>query len=335
MNSVRGIVVRLQDNGYKLISETNVKEFNLNLVEGRSWRICIDPATKFTGVALIDEFKEFVILLDFWRDKYLPKDVYEDELFFALKRIVCRKQVSHVVVEKPFTNRKFVRTSAELQSLQGAVKTWLRMIPELNEAEKHWVPVNTWKSYIINKEKGKGRFNQAGAIAEDLCDVIPALKKYKQGLNKGDLDSFDALGLLPGWEQHYFTVDGQAKIAGSKELSHKTFVGYLWLSEEDIDTEVQRILTRLMPVLGSPKALQFNERYDLLDNIAIASTENDFVVAVIPEKYLQQFQWKLEIDITEEKDLIAFIIRKGNVSVSNMRVISNMFELQEEVGGKV
>lgn len=334
MNTVKGIICRIADNGTKLIQTTAIKDFKMELSGDREWYLGIDPATKFTGIALLDVNKEFVILMDFWRDKLIPKEDYEQELYYALRRLVHNKTVKYVVVEKPF-NSKYARTSVELISLQGKVKTWLKMIPELNAAPSYFIPVPTWKSYIIDKSKGKGRFNANGAVADDLCDVFPGLVKYRFGLNKGDLDSYDALGILLGGLLHNFTTDGQTKIAGEKELSHKTFIGYLWVDETEISDAMTACMNKFKNVLGQPKVLQFNERYDVLDNYTIASTENDFAVTIIPDKYLQQFQWKLGIDISEpNKVLLAFIVRKGHMSVSNMRVLSEYFTLQEEVNGK-
>ena len=335
MNTVTGVIASVKGDSFKIIPPTPMKDFNLNFGDGSvAWEVGIDPASKFTGLCFLREDEGLLVLLDCVRDKLLQKEVYERELFYLLKRLVKGNKILRTTIEKPFDS-KWSRSNEILMSLRGKIDLWMQDIPEFAESDVNFVNVNVWKSRVIDKTKGKGRFNQKGAVAEDLCDAIPSLAAYKNSLTKGDLDSFDALGILLGYRKYAFSEDGGAKISGAKEKSHSTFVGYRWENNDDItDTYVKDVLGVAYGIL-QPVFLEFNEDYNLCENFTMASTNNDVVITIIPEKYLQAYQWKLGINIQEpNKVLVAFIFRKGHFSVSEFKAIQNLFPINEEINGK-
>ena len=62
MNTVTGIIVDRQIHKYKIVRKTDMKTFNMNLGSGRTWKLGIDPASHFTGLALIDSETRSVVL---------------------------------------------------------------------------------------------------------------------------------------------------------------------------------------------------------------------------------------------------------------------------------
>lgn len=336
MNMVTGVIASVKGDAFKILPPTPMKDFNLNFGDGKyKWEVGIDPATRFTGLCFLREDEGLVVLLDCVRDKVLPSYMYEDDLFYLLKRLVKGNTLLRATIEKPFDS-KWTRANEVLMALRGKIDSWMHEIPEFAETDVNYVNVNVWKSRVINKSKGKGRFNQKGAIAEDLCDLIPSLAAYKNSLNQGDLDSLDALGIVLGYRKYAFSENGDAKISGVKEKSHNTFIGYRWEDNDAItETYVKDVLGVAAEVI-TPVLLEFNEDYNLSENFMMASTNNDAVITIIPEKYLQSYQWKLGIDITEPgKVLIAFIFRKGHYSVSEFKAIASLFPMSEEMNGAV
>lgn len=332
MNTVTGVIGFCESGKYFCIPKTAAPRFNLELTS-TEWYLGLDPASKFTGIALCDINFKAIILLDYKRDIRVSKEQYFDDLYYLLKRLLNGIKVKAVVNEKPFT-AGFSRASDVLIALRGKIDGWVREIPALQSAEYNLIYPQTWKSQVIDKSKGKNRFNTKGAVAEDLCDRFPVLREYKNSLLSGDLDSFDALGLIVGYIKSAYTADGLAKISGMKEGNHVSTVTYYWARENDLDSNFSNRIFGEFGVVFKPKYLVYNDAYSLVDNVVMASSNYDCVYTILPEKELQQFQWKLGIDITENgRCLVMFIFRKGHYGVNEMRWVQNNFEWVEEVRG--
>lgn len=334
MNTVTGIIINLRSQAKLLIDRTPMKQLHLNLGDSSIWRIGIDPASRYTGLALMDTNKQYVILLDCKRDVILPNDDFYNDLYYLLKRLVTGKKVERIVNEKPFVKGGYVRASEVLIALRGKIEIWVKNIPELNLAEFAQIPPNVWKSRVINKSKGKNRFRDKKAVAEDLCDIFPLLREYYNKGYSGDLDSFDALGALIGYEMYAYTENGTKKISGSKEKTHHSLVGYKWVAESEVDESFVQNTLGLMSQITKPIFLEYNTDYSFADNVTMATSNNDATVTIIPANQLQQFQWKFGIDITKRDHLlIMFAFRKGHFTPSECSSLKNKFEMHEEFGG--
>lgn len=334
MNRLTGVIADVKNNTYAIIKNTPIKQFKLKLGTNNVWQVGVDPATKYTGIALFSKDKRFIVLLDCIRDKRLPNTDYYDDLYFLLKRLVSGVKVERIVTEKPFVGGKSVRTSEVLMALRGKIEMWVHEIPELRDAEFQQVYPNTWMSRVVNKSKGKNRIKQAGAVADDLCDVFPVLREYREELCEGDLDSFDAFGVIIGYEMSAYTADGKRRISGSKEYSHKSFVGYKWVSGDEMGNDFVADTLGEMSKIIRPEFLEYNSEYSFAENVMMATTNNDAIMSIIPANQLQQFQWKFGIDVEDdEKVLIMFAFRKGHFKVSECEYLKKRFEMNEEFGG--
>lgn len=333
MNTLQGVIYAANSGNYTIIEKTPISKFVLNLGDKvESWELGIDPATHYSGLAIRSKNKDFVILLDCERDNRSVPEKYYEDMFYLLKRLFKGHRVHRVILEKPF-NSRYVHTTQVLLALRGKVEEWIRDIPELSEAETARIYPNTWKSRVVNKKKGNGRYNQKGSVAEDLCDIYPGLREYMQTRTSGDYDSFDALGILVGYEMYAYTSDGEKKICGDKGAQHVSYVGYKWVAEDNITGDF--VPDTLGPVyqLVKPEFLDYNTDYTFNDNVNMATANYDAVVTIVPESQLQQFQWKFGIDISEKNHaLLMFIFRKGHYSISTFKAIQSRFEMDEEVG---
>lgn len=335
MNTLTGVIADNENNSYALIPTTQIKQFNLRLGQNKVWKLGIDPASKFTGLALHDTSGRFTILLDCKRDTRLPNEQFYDELYFLIKRLVAGEKIERITNEKPFVNKKYYRTSEVLLALRGKIEMWVKAIPELSDAEFKQVNPNTWKSRVIDEKKGKNRFNSPGAIADDLCDKFPALIAYRTSNVAGDLDSFDALGTIIGYDAYAYTENGEKKICGCKEKSHRSLVCYKWVDKDSIGVDFVYNSLGLMGRSVKPECLVYNEEYSFAENIMMATTNQDAITCIIPPTQLQQFQWKFDIDISDQnKVLIMFVFRKGHFTAKECRYLKEQFELTEEMGGE-
>lgn len=345
MNKVKGVLLirPKRDNGsekqvekYLLLQDTNMRDFNLEFGKAAEleWIIGIDPASKFTGLAMVDTTLQFIILLDCKRDDKQDPESYFKELFYLIKRLVSGKKIVLTINEKPFKS-KYNRAGYVLIALRGKIESWVREIPELAASKFVQIFVNTWKSRVVDKGKGSGRYNEKGAVAEDLCDMFPALVHYYESCTQGDLDSFDALGIVIGYRRCAYTERGAERIFGDKEYSHNSLIGYKWCSVAEINREgfFNRMFGDAYPIFKL-RSLVFNTDYSLKDNVIMASTSNDAVVTIVPNELLQEFQWKLGIDITEDgKVLLMFIYRLGSYTPVQRKFLTSVFDYSEEMSG--
>lgn len=346
MNKVKGIILLrsgFEENSskepiekYLLIQETAMRDFSIDFsaASGMEWVLGIDPASKFTGLCMMDTNKQFIILLDCMRDNKCDADTYFDELYYLIKRLVSWRNIKLTVNEKPFDS-KYSKANYTLIALRGKIDLWVKKIPELAASQYRLIYVNSWKSRIVDKSKGKNRYNQKGAVAEDLCDIFPALRNYYVRCSQGDLDSFDALGIILGYLQCAYTSDGSEKIFGDKEYRHNSFIGYIWENVSDITSPgfIQNRFRGLYEVYRA-KSLVYNEDYSFKDNVIMASTSNKAVMTVVPTSQLQALQWKLGIDISEKgKALVMFIYRLGEYTQHERDTLYSIFDLREEMSG--
>lgn len=333
MTTLTGIIANVKNGKYSIVQKMPVKDFKLKLNANAAWRIGIDPASRYTGLAIMDVEKNFVILLDVKRDTIANKEEYYNDLYYLIKRLVTGITFDRVVSEKPFTGG-FSRASDVLIALMGKIEEWVASIPELAASDFQLINPNVWKSRVIDKSKGKGRFNMKGAIAEDLCDAFPVLRPYFELGIGGDFDSFDALGILLGYDLYAYTDDGRKRISGTKEKTHKSFVGYQWVNSDEIGPDFAQKTLGLMAQYLKPEILEYNEDYSFAENVMMATTNNDAVISIVPDKLLQQFQWKFGIDVSDKsRCLIMFAFRCGHFSLSEMDYLRSQFDMQEEFGG--
>lgn len=334
MNTLTGIIAFCGANKYTIIDRIAMNAFKLNLGTGRKWRFGIDPASRFTGIALVDDKEDIVILLDCKRDTILTKEEFYDDLYRLLLRLAHGQEVKRVVNEKPFVKGGFVRASEVLVALRGKIEEWSRTIPEFAASEFIQIPPSTWKSHVIDKSKGKGRFNAVGAVAEDLCDRFPLLQNYKDLGISGDLDSFDALGAVIGYEDYAYDENGNKRISGTKEKTHTSLCCFVWEDTEKLDGKYISDLLGKAAMVITPKYLDYNTAYSFSDNVAMATTNDDAIMTLIPKDQLQPFQWKFGIDISDEdKSLLMIAYRKGHFSVGELNLITSRFTMMEEYSG--
>lgn len=336
MNKITGVILSVKSNGYHLIEPMPMKDFNLDFGNKADlkWELGIDPASKYTGIALVDAETRFIILLDCIRDTREPMEQYFKDLYYLLKRLVNNKNIVRTINEKPFIVKGHGAANQVLLALKGKIESFVQDIPELRESEFIQIFVNTWKSRIINPSKGKNRYNAQGAVAEDLCDAFPGLLPYKEQCTRGDLDAFDALGIVLGYRLYAYTENGSKKICGDKEHSHKSLLGYKWIDVSDIGPGLYQKIYGKMAIIFKPEFLVYNEDYSFSENVMMATTNNKAVVTILPEEQLQAFQWKMGIDITEPNHvLLMFAFRKGKYTANEIGYLKTVFEYWEEEGG--
>jgi len=303
--------------------------FKLNL-DGGEWDMGIDQSTSCTGICLERADGGCRILLDIARDRNLEACTYYRDLYRVLKMVACGCSFRMVIMEKPVP--KNMMASRVLQELKGRVEEWVGMIPEFKGAVVDSLFQQTWKSYVVDKSKGKNRWKNKRCIAEDLSDRFPMVGRYLDTYPFKDYDSFDACGILFGYRKYAFCDDGSPKIHGTIEKRHRALVGYQWLDASNPGGAIGCLGDFVR--IKEPAVLNFNEKYNLYENIRMASSNNDFVLTVVPHGLLGGLMWKYGVDPDDEsKFMVMYVLRVGSFSAPEIRMFKGLVPWNEEVLG--
>ena len=317
MNTVQGVIACMDNNASYRIVIQPVRSLDLTLDDDLEWEFGIDQSSSCTGLAMkgiIPETKtlKYVILLDVWRDKHLTKTDFYRDLYYLLRKLMSGMKVTMCINEIPVPG-KYRNAGDVLRELRGRLHEWVESIPELESALIDEILPQSWKSLIVNKSKGTGRFNVKKEVAADIVDIYPLLRQYWVDYTGDDYDSFDALGILEGYQRYSFAPDGTRLISGPLEKKHDTLVCYHWVKVTDLKTPGY-----IAGLFGGdfygmkPELLTYNVRNNFATNARIASTKFDRVMTVVPESELEPLHWKYGIDVTsKEYCMLAFIYRKG------------------------
>ena len=313
-----------------------VEQFELNLTDDDVWLIGIDQSTSNTGIALMSTNAKFIILLDLHRDKKLEKRVFYRDFYFLLKRIVSGKKIKILVYEKPVPS-KYKTAGNVLRELKGHLEEWIEIIPEFEGICVDSLYPQTWKSLIINSTKGKDRFHDKIAVAEDLVDMFPALECYFLTYPYSDYDSFEALGILLGYLSAAFDSNGNQMIFSTMEKTHISFVCYKEVCKRELEDPL--FIQNLFGIaygIFKPVFRSYNMHYNFYKNVRMASSSRVNTYTVIPRTELARFQWEYGIDPEDtEKVMLMFIFRRGDLSKSEGNTLRAIFEWHEDVYGEV
>lgn len=335
MNYVSGVIGCPKLNRAVDIPTEALSTFNLVLDEKKEWLVGLDQSTSCTGIALLAKDLDYVILLDVKRDKRMQKEVYYRELKYLLRRLFKSQKINMLIMEKPVPS-KYRSAGDVLREFKGYVSAWLDEIPELEETLFDSLFPQSWKSLVLDPQKGKGRFKDKTCTADDLCDLFPCIRSYFVRYPYTDYDSFDALGIIYGYLRYAFTPDGVPMICGSKENSHTSFVGYCWVPIEWIHSG--KVLKQILGFCCNaykPRFLAYNLSYNRYENIRMASSNNDIIYTILPESELLDMQWRYGIDPDDKNHvMLMFVIRKGAYTKGELKTLEGILKWNELVYGK-
>lgn len=336
MNVVSGVIAMPLANKAIKISQRTVDSFELNLTDD-TWMIGIDQSTTNSGIALMSSNSQFVILLDLHRDKNLEKKIFYKDFFNLLRKLVTGKRIRILAYEKPVPSRNKRYARSVLTELKGHLDEWIEMIPELSEAYVKSMYPQSWKPYVLNPAKGKGRSNDKTATAEDLVDMFPVLKEFYEFYPYKDYDSFDALGVLIGVLNAAFDKNGSPRIFGDVEKTHVSFVCYSYVDKEDLSNpDFLRDLFGIAYVQYKPRFLSYNINYNLYRNIRMASTSGQNIYTIVPKAELGSFQWKYGVDPEDDnKVFLMFVFKRGNLNKREYDTLKSIFKWHEDIYGEV
>lgn len=330
MAIVTATAVITHKNYHVCIPHVHTSLFNLKLIHDLTYDIGIDQSSSCTGIAIRSIDKDINILIDIRRDCG-DKESFYREVKGILRGLITGLKIRSIVCEDPppVTGKRYA--SAILLELRGIVSGWVETIPELAQAEFSSVYPQTWKSFIVDKSKGKGRSNIKACIAEDICDIVPGFNQYRTVYASNDYDSFDAFGILAGYQMYAYTDEGLPLICGKIESRHRAFVGYRYVSVSEIQNGT--VNDFFGPALGifKPKYLVYNTRYNKFKNVRMATSNYDCSYTILPDEQLDVLKWKYDLERKDGYVLMAWLFNYSHYPRATQKALENSFRMSEEV----
>ena len=154
----------------------DITTIDIELPKDRVYMMSIDQSSKETGIYLTDLDCSFHLIGSVER-KLQDKYRYYENIKLFLKRLVKDRKIGLFVMEDlPPVHRGWALPV--LAEFKGIINSWRNSgeIPEFSAIpDDKWQKImpSTWKSQVIDKSKGKNRFNVKREIALDLVDKFP------------------------------------------------------------------------------------------------------------------------------------------------------------------
>lgn len=229
----------------------------------------------------------------------------------------------------PVKNKRY--TSTVLLELRGRVSEWMEEIPEFTQATFKSIYPQTWKSMIVDKTKGTGRSNDKAMIAEDICDILPEFNQFRTVYASRDYDGFDAFGILLGYRKYAYTEEGLPLICGKIEKRHTSFIGYRYVSANELSAEnVHQFLGNAVMIL-KPTYLMYNERYNRFDNIRMATSNWDCSYTIMPVEEFDRLKWEYDLEYKEDHIVLGYMFNYSHWPQATKSFLKSVFDMYEEV----
>lgn len=322
-----------------LFRQGELTSIMLDLPSDRKYHLSIDQSSSCTGIYITDEAFSFHFICDIKRGSE-SKDMFYRYLQAFLRRLLKDCKVTMVVYED-LPPMKYRGSGNVLRELRGHLNAWFSNDPqfsELQEDDRKTILPQQWKSKIIDKSKGTGRFNDKREIASDIVDRFPELKFYFDRCLVKDYDGFDACGIYHGYKLlHYTGVQSQGReggqrelIAGSKSYYGSVIVFYRTLSPEEYSDK----RTLIGPFIAEFRNRQFktlawNSENSALDNYRIAASLSPYSVTVIEDLHTNlALRWQFDLGFNDKK-IFSYIIRKKELSKSHLAYLKEHLPYEE------
>lgn len=314
----------------QIITPIYSTEFHLKLNRNFVYDIGIDQSSTCTGIFIKSVDDTVRIIIDVRRDTGDAYTFYR-ELKYFIKSLVKDQKIRNVVCEDPppVEGRRY--TTKFLNELLGRVSEWMDDIDEFHDAEFSKILPQSWKSLVMDKSKGKNRSKSKECISEDICDIYPEFRAYRDYHFSKDYDGFDACGILTGFLRYSYTDNGKGirMIAGAKRGCGKAYYAYRY-----IPVEVARHPETINDFLGETKLLfgkipflAFNYSKSVIDNIKMAGSNYKSCFTIPPMKELKQLKFMYDLEELDDYILLLYIFRGSDWKPSEMRVMQALLPM--------
>ncbi len=283
-----------------------------------AYYLSVDASTTCTGFCLAREDLKFHIVFDYER-KSTDKTQFIRDLEFIFSNLVKDLKIKILLVERPI-QQAGGRARNVLTSLSSDIRKFIKNVPEFDDVRVEFVRPNSWKSAMIIKEKGTGRYNDKACMAEDIKDRYPRFTEHWRQVRSKDKDSFDAIGILYFYLEKLNDENGNAVNFSTIEFTHHTMVAAKYIS--NIEAVLPKFPQDLLNKVGY-EIVKWNPDYTYYENIKMASTRNKVVIIIHENDLKNQIRtcWETGLPYTNEKQLALFIFRHAAIKKADERLL--------------
>jgi hypothetical protein len=240
-------------------------------------RMSLDQSTSCTGIYITDKGNTFQLVGHLER-RLLDKESYKETLKNVTLCLLQGYVLDLFVIEDVLNFDRGNSARKILKDLKRSVTKWSKEDLDVLDPEHmlRSIAAPIWKKHIIDKSKGKKRFNSKSAIAEDICTIFPHLERFfRYYPSSSGYDGFDAIGILEGFLEEFKYDEGINLIGGSSTYTGSIDLFFKLLEEYEIETELMKgfeyvsTKTKMHPLI-------INEEYSWYQNISKAISTYKF-----------------------------------------------------------
>lgn len=269
-------------------------------------RIGIDQSSTQTGVAVKKSTGELLCLIDFVNESRLPFNIYRDMLGLKIEQTFNDCEVEMCVLEKMWGGNK--NSFDMLTALSKFIGEYKFILPGWRNAEVADILPNVWRSSYLVDAKYKGQFTKDKvkvAAMNEGVERYPWLKEYGySNANRGHVnDSFDALGILEGYEDKTFSDDGCIRRVSNtiKATNHK--YSYVIFQTDNFEDLIKLVEDSCPP--RSVEEYEYNTEFSFYENVHKATSVTNKLVAFLVNDDIAKIQlmWKYRCLLARDKGI--------------------------------
>ncbi|GAA0101561.1 hypothetical protein UT300012_22760 [Paraclostridium bifermentans] len=291
------------------------------------WYLSVDPSTTCTGLFMVNKKETIFLALDYERsgsDKY----EFKRGLQAIISGLVRDLSMKMVIMEKPLEHG-YKNAAKALFEFRGMLKDMMYDVPELKDIPINDIHPMTWKSAMIDRDKGKNRHKDKRKTAEDIVDKYPQFKGHLERCQSDDLDSFDAIGVLYGYFAKRTDENGDSVNFGEIEPSHISLVVAHYLPVEQMEMKNYHSLFSKFSIklrkAGVVKT-NYNKDYSFYKNIKFASTQDKIVMLPVDDLAITiNLCWELDVNYEPNKRWMLVVLRANKGTSAEMKTITRNY----------
>jgi len=284
-------------------------------------RIGVDQSSSQTGIAVKKSTGELVCLIDIVNSSRLPYHLFKSMLGLKFEQIFNDCDVDLCVVEKMWGGNK---DAYEMLSELGKFISGYKYILEgWRNAEISEILPNVWRSAYLADPKYKGQFTKdkvkVAAMKEGIARY-PQLHNYGMFYKEGNHvnDSFDALGILEGYEEKTFTADGNMrKVSNTITATNHKYSMQTFICKDltDLNETIEQYCPRRLTT-----EFEFNGDFSVSENIRKATSITNKIVYLKITQDVTKIQLMWASGMVIEKNELVYVVgwrNKVNTKLGN------------------
>ncbi len=245
-------------------------------------RIGIDQSSTQTGMAVKKSSGELLCLIDFINESRLPFNIYRDMLGLKIEQTFVDCNVEMCILEKMWGGNK--KSFDMLTALSKFIGEYKFILPGWRNTEVADILPNVWRSGYLSDAKYRGQFTKdkvkVAAMNEGI-ERYPWLKEYGfNSLNAGHVnDSFDALGIIEGYEVKTFSSDGCIRRVSNTIKATNHNYSYMIFQTDDFEDLLDMAQDNCPQ--RSIEEYEYNNDFPFYENIRKATSVTNKIVAFL------------------------------------------------------